>query len=204
MGLRGRIRSRMLDWAMRQMNELRPPTLSGADGAVLEVGFGTGLNVEFYPPGVASVTGLDPFPPDRLESLDARIASAPFPVEQVMLRADGPLPFDTGRFDCVVTTWTLCSIPDPLRALAEMGRVLRPAGRYVFIEHGRAPSAAMSRWQDRLNPIWRRIAGGCNMNRPIDQLVEEGGFKLTELERFRHTGPALLAHMYRGVATRAG
>jgi ubiquinone/menaquinone biosynthesis C-methylase UbiE len=84
-----------------------------------------------------------------------------------------------------------------------MRRVLKPGGRYVFIEHGRAPSAGTARWQDRLNPLWRRIADGCNMNRPIDRLVEQGGFRLSGLERFRHEGPSVLAHMYRGVATRS-
>jgi ubiquinone/menaquinone biosynthesis C-methylase UbiE len=203
MGLRDWIRPRLLDWTMRQMNELRPEAVAAAEGDVLEVGFGTGLNLGFYPSGVKSVTGLDPRPVEGLTVLDERLARAAFPVECFALRADAELPFDAGRFDCVVTTWTLCSIPDQQRALAEMRRVLKPGGRYAFIEHGRAPSAATARWQDRLNPLWRRIAGGCNMNRPIDRLVEEAGFRLTVLERFRHTGPAVLAHFYRGVATRS-
>ena len=203
MGLRKRFRSRMLDWAMRQMNDLRPETVSEAEGEVLEVGFGTGLNLGFYPPGVKRVVGLDPNPTDGLPVVDERIRSAPFSVERCALRADGELPFDAGRFDCVVTTWTLCSIPDPMRALTEMRRVLKPGGRYLFIEHGRAPSEGTARWQDRLNPYWRRLADGCNMNRPIDQLVRESGFDVARLERFRHKGLGVLAHMYRGVATRA-
>jgi len=203
MGLRDWIRPRLLDWTMRRMNELRPEAIAAAEGDVLEVGFGTGLNLGFYPSAVKSVTGLDSQLVEGLSSLDERLARAAFPVERCTLRADAELPFDTDRFDCVVTTWTLCSIPDPQRALAEMRRVLKSNGRYVFIEHGRAPSAGTARWQDRLNPLWRRIADGCNMNRPIDRLVEQGGFHLTGLERFRHEGPGVLAYMYRGVATRS-
>jgi SAM-dependent methyltransferase len=185
---------------MRQMNELRPALLETARGEVLDVGFGTGLNLAFYPRGVQRVVGIEPNPVEELPALDERIAAAPFPVEQHALRADGELPFDAGRFDCVVTTWTLCSIPDPIRALREMRRVTRPGGTYLFIEHGRAPAAGTARWQDRVNPLWRRFTGGCNMNRAIDALVEEAGFELGRLERFRHRGPALLAHMYRGSA----
>ena len=204
MGLRARLRGRTLDWIMRQMNELRPETLGSVEGDVLEVGLGTGLNLDFYPAAVSSLVGVEPDPPEGLAALDERIGRAPFPVERCALRADGDLPFDSGRFDCVVSTWTLCSIPDPDRALAELHRVLRPGGEFVFIEHGRAPSASVARWQDRGNPLWRRISGGCNMNRRIDEIVDEAGFERVELERFRHKGPGLLAHMYRGVTRKAG
>ena len=203
MELRKRLRGRLLDWMMRQMNELRPQVLEAAEGEVLEVGFGTGLNLPFYPPGVKRLVGLDPNAADGLPALEERVRAAPFEVERCALRGDGALPFDAGRFDSVVTTWTLCSIPDSQRALAEMRRVLKPGGRYLFIEHGRAPAERTALWQDRVNPLWRRLTGGCNMNRPIDRIVNEGGFELAGLERFRHTGPGLLAHMYRGTATRA-
>ena len=169
---------------------------------MLEVGFGTALNLRYYGPDVKQVTGLDPMPTDGVRAVDERIAAASFPVERSGLRADGDLPFDAGRFDTVVTTWTLCSIPDSRRALAEMRRVLRPGGRYLFIEHGRAPDERTARWQDRVNPVWRRLMDGCNMNRPIDRLVTESGFELAAVERFRHEGPRLLAQMYRGVATK--
>ncbi|NIP78112.1 MAG: methyltransferase domain-containing protein, partial [Gemmatimonadetes bacterium] len=105
----------------------------------------------FYPPAVKRVVGLDPHPADGLPALEERIRNAPFEVERCALRADGALPFDAGRFDSVVTTWTLCSIPDFQRALAEMRRVLRPGGRYLFIEHGRSPAEGTARWQDRVN-----------------------------------------------------
>jgi ubiquinone/menaquinone biosynthesis C-methylase UbiE len=187
---------------MRQMDDLRPPTLAHAQGEVLEVGFGTGLNLRHYGDGVRSLTGLDPMATGDLEVVAERIARAPFPVACTALRADSTLPFDAGRFDCVVTTWTLCSIPDPLAALGEMRRVLKPGGRYFFIEHGRSESPGTARWQDRLNPAWRRIADGCNMNRRIDELVAKAGFEVRSLERFRARGPAVLAAMYRGEASR--
>ncbi len=200
MGFRTRFRSRLLDWAMRQMNDLRPETLATAEGEILEVGFGTGLNLDFYPPAVKTVTGLDPNGVEGLPALDERVERAVFPVSRVELRADGEIPFDSGRFDCVVTSWTLCSIPDAGRALAEMRRVLKPDGRYLFIEHGRAPSPRAARWQDRVDPVWTRIADGCHMNRSIDRLIQDAGFELSRLDRFRARGPGLLAHMFRGVA----
>ena len=200
MGFRQWLRGHLLDWSMRQVNELRPESLAEARGEVLDVGFGTGLNLAFYPEGVSRVVGIEPNPVVGLRAVEERIRAARFPVEQHELRADGELPFDSGRFDCVVTTWTLCSIPDPLGALREIRRVLKPSGTYLFVEHGRAPRDGLARWQDRLNPLWRPLAGGCNMNRSIDALVERGGFEILRLERFQHKGPALLAHMYRGSA----
>ncbi len=185
---------------MRQMNDLRPEALETAEGQVLEVGFGTGLDLDFYPPAVKSVTGLDPNGVEGRSALEDRVERAAFPVERVELPADSELPFDADRFDCVVTSWTLCSIPDAGRALAEMRRVLKPGGPYLFIEHGRAPSPDTARWQDRVDPFWTRFADGCHMNRPIDRLIEDAGFKFSRVDRFRARGPGLLAHMYRGVA----
>ncbi len=200
MGLRDRIKPHIQDWAMRIMDDLRPDALAEARGDVLEVGFGTGLNLRHYNSAVESVTGIDPMQTKGVKAVEERIAEAPFSVERTTLRADGELPFDAARFDCVVTTWTLCSIPDPHTALGEMRRVLKPGGSYLFIEHGRSPRPGTARWQDRLNPYWRRFADGCNMNRSIDEVVEKGGFELTSLERFQHRGFSVLAYMYRGVA----
>ena len=202
MGVRDWIRNRLLDAAMRQMNELRPEALAGATGRVLEVGFGTALNLEYYPETVRSLTGLDPKPADGLPAFAQRIKAARFPVERCILPADGELPFEEGFFDSVVTTWTLCSIPEPSAALEEMRRVLKPGGTYCFIEHGRAPTDATARWQDRCDPIWTRISDGCHMNRAIDRLVQAADFDIVGLERFRMPGPGLLSHMYRGVARR--
>ncbi len=200
MGLRTKMRGRMLDWVMSQMNELRTEALVDAEGDVLEFGFGTGLNLDYYPGAVTSVVGVEPDLPERLPALERRIAQASFPVDLRALRADGELPFDAGTFDCVVSTWTLCSIPDTARALKEARRVLKPGGKFFFIEHGRAPSESTARWQDRVNPVWKRITHGCNLNRPIDRIVGNAGFELTGLDRFRHKGPGLLAQMYRGSA----
>lgn len=187
---------------MRQMNDLRPETVGLAEGRVLELGFGTGINLDFYGPGVKSVVGVDPKAAQGFAATDGRVARAAFPVECARVRADEPLPYAPESFDCALSTWTLCSIPHPLEALAEVRRLLRPGGSFVFVEHGLAEAPATARWQDRLNPWWCRFADGCNMNRPIDRLVEEGGLRLVALERFRARGPGLLAQMYRGVARR--
>ena len=203
MALRDFIKPRLQDWMMGFMDEMRPETVARAEGEVLEVGFGTGRNLPLYPAAVKSVTGLDPLVTEGVAAVDARVAAARFPVIRTALPADGALPFDAGRFDCVVTTWTLCSIPDAAAALREMRRVLKPGGRYVFIEHGKSESADTARWQDRLNPLWSRLTDGCNVNRPIDRIVADAGFALTSLDRFRGKGPGVIAAMYRGVAERS-
>lgn len=207
MGLRSwyerHVFARLLDWAMRQMDEERGPTLADARGEVLEVGFGTGLNLPHYPPGVAKLVTVDPLVALE-ERVAERVAAAPFPVERHGLAADGGLPFDAGRFDRVVVTWTLCSIPAPGRALAEMRRVLRPEGRLLFIEHGRSEDPGVARWQERLDPLWKRLAGGCHMSRAPDRLIQEAGFQVETLERWRNPGePRILAELYRGRAAPA-
>ncbi len=202
MGIRSRLKPWIQDLAMRQMDPLRQETVDSAEGDVLEIGFGTALNVPYYGPAVKSLVGLDPMDVTHVEKVHRRIQSAAFPVERKALRADGGLPFDAGRFDTIVTTWTLCSIPEVAKALREMRRVLKPGGRYIFIEHGRAENDGTARWQDRINPLWNRVCDGCNINRRIDRLVEEGGFELTSLNRFRARGPGIVAQMYRGIATK--
>lgn len=202
MKLRDRIRPWAQDVAMRLMDDLRPDAVVAARGDVLEIGFGTGRNLRHYPGAVRGVWGVDPMTTEGVGPVEERIERSPFPVERAALRADKQLPFDAGRFDCVVTTWTLCSIPDARAALDEMHRVLKPGGLYLFIEHGRGRDERTIRWQDRLNPIWLRITDGCHINRPIDQLVERAGFELTSLDEFKGKGPQLISHLYRGVAQR--
>jgi ubiquinone/menaquinone biosynthesis C-methylase UbiE len=191
----------VLDLAMRGMNPLRADVLAPASGEVLEIGFGTGLNLAYYPATVRRLHALDPM--DALQKRVAeRIAAASFPVERHQLRADGQLPFDAARFDCVAVTWTLCSISDPLAALREMRRVLKPGAPLLFIEHGRSDDPKVARFQDRWNPIQNAIAGGCNVNRKIDALIREGGFAFEKLERYKAPGPRFLTDMYRGIARR--
>jgi ubiquinone/menaquinone biosynthesis C-methylase UbiE len=202
MALRDWIKPRLQDWMMGMMDDLRPDTIAGAEGEVLEVGFGTGRNLRLYPSSVKSVTGLDPMITEGVPAVDARVAAARFPVIRTALPADGELPFDAGRFDSVVTTWTLCSIADGAAALREMHRVLKPGGRYVFIEHGKAQSERTARWQDRIDPLWARLTDGCHINRAVDRIVANAGFELTALDRFRGKGPGLVAQMYRGVGTK--
>jgi ubiquinone/menaquinone biosynthesis C-methylase UbiE len=201
--LRDRIKPWFQDFAMGFMDPMRGQTVGLAEGDVLEIGFGTGRNLAHYSNGVRSVHGVDPMITHGVTRVDERIAAAPFPVERFALSADNTLPFDAGRFDCVVTTWTLCSIPDAEAALAEMHRVLKPGGCYLFLEHGRGRTESTIRWQDRLNPLWNRLTDGCNINRPIDELVSRAGFELGPIEEFKAAGPSLTSHMYRGVAERA-
>ena len=189
----------VLDFAMRGMNPLRAEALAAASGEVLEIGFGTGLNLAYYPPGVKRVHALDPA--DALpERVAGRIAQARFPVERHHLRADGRLPFGDASFDCVATTFTLCTIPDVPAALAEIRRVLKPGAALLFLEHGRSDSARVARIQDFLDPMWGRIAGGCHLTRRPDALVQSAGLRLDRFDRFRADGPAPFAEMYRGIA----
>ena len=189
----------VLDLAMRGMNPLRAEALAAASGEVLEVGFGTGLNLGFYPAGVKRLHALDPANalPERVA---ARIAAAPFPVERHHLRADGRLPFADASFDCVAMTFTLCTIPDTAAALAEIRRVLRPGAPLLFLEHGRSDAPRTARLQDFLNPLQNRIGVGCNINRKVDERIAAAGFHFDALTRFRAKGPRILAEMYRGIA----
>ena len=203
MGLYGRyIFPRILDWTMSlpAVAEQRPRALAEAHGDVLEIGFGTGLNLPYYPAAVARLTAVDPSAALG-KRVGRRIDAARMPVETLHHDAVS-LPFDAGRFDCVTTTWTLCSIADVSAALCEIRRVLKPGGRYLFIEHGRSNDAKIARRQDRWNRLHRWIAGGCNLNRPIDRLIDAAGLSITRLERFDLKGvPRRVAPHYLGSAT---
>jgi len=182
----------------------RRQTLARAHGAVLEIGFGTGLNLECYPPEVERLVALDTA--SVLEGrVSARIEAAPFPVQRVTMDAADRLPFEDGEFDTVTSTWTLCSIGHLPAALAELIRVLKPEGEFLFLEHGRAEAKGVARVQDALNPIQNVIGCGCNLNREIDDEIERAGFRITGLERFTVPGvPRALASVYLGAALPPG
>ncbi len=192
---------RLIDVAMRSRDAMaeRGKLVPRATGAVLEVGVGSGLNLALYAPAVARLYGLDPSA--ELERMARRrLRHVRVPVRLIMGSAEA-VPLPDRSVDTVVSTWTLCSIPDPARALAEIKRVLRPGGRFIFIEHGRSPDAPVLAWQERLNPIWKRLAGGCHLNRSIDVLVVASGFRITEIERGYNRGPRPFTFLYKGLAS---
>ena len=195
---------RLLHLAMsnREVSEQRKRILPAAHGRVLEIGIGSGLNLPFYSGEVTSVTGVDPS--RELLTMTRKLApTVPFAVELIERGAE-ELPFDERSFDSVVTTWTLCSIPEARVALGEMRRVLKPDGELIFMEHGLSPDTKVSTWQQRLNPLWNRIAGGCNLNRRIDLLVRESGFAISHLETgYLIKGPRPLTYQFEGRARRA-
>lgn len=170
-----------------------------AEGRVLEVGIGSGLNLGFYSPGrVTSVTGVDPSA-GMTRRANRRAAAIPIPVDVISLEL-GEIQAETASFDTIVCTFTLCTIPDLEGAFREMRRVLRAGGRFLFAEHGRAPDAGVVRWQDRLTPLWRPLAGGCHLNRDIPALIRAGGFRIGEMDAGYLSRPRLLTYVYRGWA----
>ena len=195
---------RAMDWILRRptFQQERRLALVPAYGEVLEVGFGTGLNLPHYPPTVTSVVALDPTLALQLRVAQRR-AAIHMPITCVQGTAE-MLPFADACFDCVVTTWTLCSIANVGRALQHIQRVLKPGGRYVFLEHGRSDNPRLARWQDLYNPLHKCLAAGCHVNRPIDTLIAQSGMMLLQLECYSVPSmPRLLNRMYRGVAQAA-
>lgn len=176
----------------------RARLLARAEGRVLEIGIGSAANLPFYGCGTAHVIGIEPSA--RLVAL-ARpaLARSPVPVSLVEGIAEA-LPLDGGSIDTVVTTWTLCSVGDANAALGEIRRVLTPTGRLLFVEHGLAPDRGVRWWQDRLTPLWRPLAGGCHLNRPIVRLIEAAGFRIDELTTGYMPGPKPATYLFEGVA----
>jgi SAM-dependent methyltransferase len=174
-----------------------------AHGRVLEVGMGSGLNMPYYDKSrVAAIVGLDPSPGMRRRA-EQRIAQAGLAVEFVGLSAE-KIPLPDAAFDSVLITYTLCSIPDPVAALEEMRRVLKPDGRLIYCEHGRAPDESVRRWQDRLTPLWRRIGGGCHLNRDIPALLAAGGFACNDVQTMYLPGLRPMTYNYWGEAVPVG
>ena len=184
----------------KEMGKYRSLATAGLDGEVLEVGFGSGLNLPYYPREVTKVLAVDPATEGR--SLAAkRLAAFGAPVEFVGL--DGAdLPLDDDSVDHVLSTMTLCTIPDVSRALLEIRRVLRPGGQLHFLEHGRSPDPKVATWQDRLTPLQKRLFGGCHLNRAVDRLVDDAGLETTRVENFYMKGPKAIGYMFEGVAVK--
>jgi ubiquinone/menaquinone biosynthesis C-methylase UbiE len=184
------------------LRELRREVLAPARGRVVEIGLGTGANLPLYPAAVSSLIAVEPSG-GMLARARARIAAAPFPVEVREGRAEA-LPLEDGCADTAVSTLTLCTVTDPLRVLAELRRVLRPGAPLLLLEHGLADDPGVARWQHRLNPVQNVVACGCNLDRPVRELVAQGGFRLDSLRTLQLPGsPRVLGWMTLGTAVRA-
>jgi ubiquinone/menaquinone biosynthesis C-methylase UbiE len=192
---------RLLDLAMRNrvLDSYRRSAITSARGLVLEIGVGSGLNLSLYGPETARGVGIDPSP-ELLRLARKRAAQALVPVSLVRASAEG-IPFTDAAFDTIVMTWTLCSIPNPITALNEMRRVLKPSGRLLFVEHGLSPEIRTARWQRQLTPYWKRIAGGCHLDRKMDDLLRTAGFQVDALETGYMEGPKPWTFIYQGSAT---
>ena len=193
---------RLMEWVMTgdEFLRLRSELLASAHGEVLELGIGTGLNLPHYPETVTELHAVDPAQllPKTIAARSTRLS---FPV-RIQKGTAETLTHANRRFDYVISTWTLCTIPDPVLALQEVGRVLKPGGMFLFMEHGRSDDRKIAAWQDRLNPIQNAIGCGCNLNRQIDRLITQSGLTIAHLDRFNMQGmPRLAGEMYRGTAT---
>jgi SAM-dependent methyltransferase len=184
----------------KEIARRRPGVVEAARGRVLEIGIGSGLNLPHYR-GVTCVVGIDPSL--KLLTFARSLArNTAFPVELVADSAED-LPFPDATFDTVLSTCTLCSIPDLARALGEARRVLKPGGRFIFLEHGRSPDPGVARWQDRLTPLWRHVSGGCHLNRKIDAALGDAGFTIESLRNEYAKGPRPMTYLYIGTALSA-
>jgi ubiquinone/menaquinone biosynthesis C-methylase UbiE len=182
----------------------RSRATEGLHGDVVEIGFGSGLNVPAYPTEVTTVYAVDPSLVARKLAAE-RVAASPVAVRYVGLDGE-ELSLDDASVDTALSTFTLCTIPDAGRAVREVNRVLRPGGTFHFLEHGLCPDAGVARWQHRLNGVQRRVAGGCHLDRPIEQLVRDAGFEITAIHHDQLAGPGFMrpwAYLYEGVATKA-
>ena len=197
-----RVLPRITDAALgrKDLRAVRARVCEGLDGEVLEVGFGSGLNVPHYPSAVRRVRAVDPATVGR-KMAAGRVAASATPVEYVGLDGER-LPLEDDSVDHVLTTWTLCTIPDAGRAVEEMRRVLRPGGRLHFVEHGRAPEPSVCRWQQRLTPIQKRLFGGCHLDRPIDRIIGDAGLRIDQLDTYYAAGPKPLTWFYEGTAVK--
>jgi ubiquinone/menaquinone biosynthesis C-methylase UbiE len=191
----------LLDFTMRQspITKQREKVVPLARGRVLEIGIGSGLNLRHYDTAMLEkLWGLEPSSKLR-ERAASRAQEAGIDLEFLAMGAE-EIPVDDASCDCVLVTYTLCTIPDVARALREMRRVLKSNGRLIFTEHGRAPDASVRRWQERLNGVWRKLSGGCNLNRDIPGLIEEAGLRMDQLDTMYLPGPRPMTFNYWGTA----
>ena len=191
---------RLTHMAMRQeqLTPYRRRTVSRAEGRVLEIGVGSGLNLPLYSGKVICVIGLDPSA--ELLRIATDSARGAQPDMELIEGLAETVPLEDASIDNVVVTWSLCSVTDPRKVLGEVRRVLKPNGRFLFAEHGLAPEHSIQRWQGRLTPIWRRCAGNCHLDRPVASLIEDCGFVIERLDTGYASGPKPMSFIYEGVA----
>jgi len=195
-----RVLPRLIDLAMRneRATRYRAKIIPAAAGRVLEIGAGSGLNLPYYTDAVTQLYALDPSE-TLLQMARGKQRRSDLAVE-FLERSAEDIPLANRSLDTVVTTWSLCTVPDAAKALREARRVLKRGGSLLFVEHGRAPDASVAKWQRRLDPWWSRIAGGCHLNRSIDRLIRDAGFRIFELENAYLRGPRPFTYTYSGRA----
>ncbi|MEM8721208.1 MAG: class I SAM-dependent methyltransferase [Cyanobacteria bacterium P01_G01_bin.39] len=191
-----------IDFAMsgNNLKLYRQQLLAEVSGEILELGFGTGLNLPFYPDRVGKITTVDPNPGMK-KLARSRIQQSQITVDYKILNGES-LPLNDCSFDSVVCTWSLCSIPLVKQAIAEVYRLLKPGGKFLFIEHGLSPDERVQAWQNRLNPVQKIIADGCHLNRKIDDLVRQQFSNVAIEEFYAPKLPKAIGYMYRGIATK--
>jgi ubiquinone/menaquinone biosynthesis C-methylase UbiE len=195
---------RFIDLSMRKREtaRVRAEWIPHARGDVLEVGIGSGLNLPLYSSQVRRVYGVDPSL-ELQKMARKRVLGQAIKVKFFAQSAEETLPLSDESIDTIVITWTLCSILDPTKALRQIRRVLKPDGRLIFVEHGRATDSKIAAWQDRLTPFWKRVGGGCHLNRKVDALLVEAGFAIEELRTTYLPGPKPMTFTYQGFARTA-
>jgi ubiquinone/menaquinone biosynthesis C-methylase UbiE len=189
---------RLVNLAMRnrQLVPYRERTILLAEGRVLEIGVGSGVNLPLYTDRATEILGLDPHP-----KLLAMASEKPRSIPSKLIEGSAEsIPLDDASVDTVVSTWSLCTIRDVTAALAEIRRVVKPNGQLLFVEHGLAPETSVQKWQNRLTPLWKRLAGGCHLNRPISSLIEDAGFHLAQVRTGYMPGPKPMTFTYEGCA----
>jgi ubiquinone/menaquinone biosynthesis C-methylase UbiE len=192
----------LVNLAMRnaELKPYRERVVAGADGRVLEIGIGAGPNLQFYPSRVTEILAIEQSA--KLIAMARRAAVRSGVRVKFMEGSAEAIPLESKSVDTVVMTWTLCSIAHPSGALGEIRRVLKPGGRLLFVEHGQSPDASVRKWQDRLTPLWKRVAGGCQLNLPISRLIEGSGFRLVNLKvGYMIKGPKPMTFLYEGSAS---